>query len=48
LIRKNNEQIVAQDMVEGMKGELFHFKQIDKGMYKARVNVFFDGILGQY
>ncbi len=29
---KNNERIVAQGMVEGMKGELFHFKQIDKNM----------------
>jgi hypothetical protein len=37
--QKNNERIVAQGMVEGMKGELFHFKQIDKSMYKFGVSV---------
>lgn len=46
--QKNNERIVAHGMVEGMEGELFHFKQIDKGMYKVRVSEVFDGLIELY
>ncbi len=35
-------------MVEGMKGELFHFKQIDKNMYKVGVSEIFDGLIELY
>ncbi len=35
-------------MVEGMKGELFHFKQIDKSMYKVGVSEIFDGLIELY
>jgi hypothetical protein len=46
--QKNNERIVAQGMVEGMKGELFHFKQIDKSIYKVGVSENFDGLIELY
>jgi len=35
-------------MVEGMKGELFHFKEIDKGMYKVGGSEVFDGLFELY
>ncbi len=35
-------------MVEGMKGELFHFKEIDKGMYKVGGSEVFDGLIELY
>jgi len=35
-------------MVEGMKGELFPFKQIYKGMYKVGVSEIFYGLIELY
>jgi hypothetical protein len=35
-------------MVEGMKGELFPFKQIYKGMYKVGMSEIFYGLIELY